>query len=69
MMRMWMLERACEVELIARTMHASPVMIDDYVVGKAKERMQKRRNTEDYGRAEWLGLVRTVDRAGADYRR
>ncbi len=69
MMRMWMMERACEVELIARQMNAAPVMIDGYVIGKAKERMQKRRNAPDYGLAEWKGLVRTVERAGADYRR
>jgi len=27
------------------------------------------RNAEDYGLMEWQGLVRTVDRRGADYRR
>jgi hypothetical protein len=37
-------------------------------VGKAAERMQKRRNTSEYGLAEWKGLVRTIDRAGANYR-
>jgi hypothetical protein len=31
--------------------------------------MQKRRNAPEYGQAEWLGLVRTVERKGADYRR
>jgi ribulose-5-phosphate 4-epimerase/fuculose-1-phosphate aldolase len=68
MMRMWMLERACELELIARGMNAEPVPIDDYVIRKAAERMQKRRNADDYGLMEWQGLVRTVDRKGADYR-
>ena len=47
---------------------APPVQIDDHVVGKAAERMRKRRNTPEYGLAEWQGLVRTVDRKGADYR-
>ena len=37
-------------------------------IGKAAERMQKRRDTPEYGLAEWKGLVRTVDRAGANYR-
>ena len=66
--RMYSLERACELELIARTLDAPPVQIDDYVVGKAAERMQKRRNTPEYGLVEWKGLVRTVDREGANYR-
>ncbi len=68
-MRMYTLERACEVELIARTMHTAPVRIDDHVVRKAAERMKKRRDAQDYGLMEWQGLVRTVDRQGADYRR
>ena len=67
--RMYCLERASELELIARTLDAPPVPIDDYVIGKAAERMSKRRDLPDYGRAEWQGLVRTVDRKGFDYRR
>jgi ribulose-5-phosphate 4-epimerase/fuculose-1-phosphate aldolase len=67
--RMYGLERACELELIARQLNAEPTPIDDYVIGKAAERMQKRRNAPEYGQAEWLGLVRTVERKGADYRR
>jgi ribulose-5-phosphate 4-epimerase/fuculose-1-phosphate aldolase len=69
MMRMWLLERACELELIARSMNAEPVLIDDYVIQKAAERMRKRRGADEYGLMEWRGLVRTVDRKGADYRR
>lgn len=68
-MRMYTLERACEVELLARTMHTPPVRIDDHVVRKASERMKKRRDAQEYGLMEWQGLVRTVDRQGADYRR
>jgi len=69
LMRCYMLERACELELIARTLDAPPVQIDDYVIGKAAERMRSIRNTPDYGLMEWEGLVRTVDRRGFDYRR
>ena len=68
LMRLYMMERACELELIARTMDAPPVQIDDHVIGKAAERMKKIRSTETYGLMEWLGLVRTVDRKGFDYR-
>ncbi|HXT79553.1 MAG TPA: class II aldolase/adducin family protein [Acetobacteraceae bacterium] len=69
MMRLYMMERACELELIARTMDEPPVQIDDYVIAKAAERMKKIRNTESYGLGEWKGLVRTVERKGADFRR
>jgi ribulose-5-phosphate 4-epimerase/fuculose-1-phosphate aldolase len=67
--RMYMLERACELELIARTMDAPAVHVDDYVVGKAAERMKAIRNAPDYGLMEWQGLVRTVERRGFDFRR
>ena len=67
--RMYNLERACELELIARTLDAPLVQIDDSVVRKGAERMRQLRGSTDYGLAEWRGLVRTVDRQGADYRR
>lgn len=67
--RLYNMERACELEMIARSMNASPVMIDAHVVQKAAERMRKMRNTEEYGLPEFQGLVRTVERKGADYRR
>jgi len=66
--RMYNMERACELELTARTLGSPPVQISDFVIGKAAERMRKRRDTPEYGLAEWKGLVRTVDRAGANYR-
>ena len=31
--------------------------------------MQKRRSTPEYGLMEWQGIVRTVERKGADFRR
>ena len=55
--------------LIARQLNAEPAKIDDYVIGKAAGRMRARRDRPEYGKAEWQGLVRTVDRRGADYRR
>lgn len=69
-MRMYMLERACEVELMARMMDEAPVMVDAEIVRKSAERMKKRRSTPEYGKMEWEGIVRTVERAGGtDYRR
>jgi ribulose-5-phosphate 4-epimerase/fuculose-1-phosphate aldolase len=68
-MRLYMLERACEVELSTRMLDEPPVEIEPYVVGKAAERMKQLRSTEQYGAMEWQGMVRTVDRKGFDYRR
>ena len=69
LMRLYMLERACELELTARTFNEPPVYIAGDVVRKAAERMKKERSRSDYGLIEWEGLLRTVDRRGADYRR
>jgi ribulose-5-phosphate 4-epimerase/fuculose-1-phosphate aldolase len=67
--RMYMLERACELELLARQMNVEPVEIDPDVVRKYSERMVKRRGMPEYGLGEWEGIVRTVERAGHDYKR
>jgi ribulose-5-phosphate 4-epimerase/fuculose-1-phosphate aldolase len=69
MMRLYMLERACELELIARQLDEPPILIEEYVQKKAAERMKKMRPTQEYGLAEWKGLVRSVERKGADFRR
>jgi ribulose-5-phosphate 4-epimerase/fuculose-1-phosphate aldolase len=67
--RLYMLERACELELTARQMNAKPVMIDDHVVAAAAERMKSVRDNEAYGLLEWEALVRTVEKNGADFRK
>jgi ribulose-5-phosphate 4-epimerase/fuculose-1-phosphate aldolase len=69
MMRLYMLERACELELIARQLGEPPIVIDEYVQKKAAERMKQMRPTYEYGLAEWKGMVRTVERKGFDFRR
>jgi ribulose-5-phosphate 4-epimerase/fuculose-1-phosphate aldolase len=69
LMRLYMLERACELELIARQLNENPVIIDQNVQRKAAERMRKLRSTPEYGLNEWKGLVRSVERRGADFRR
>jgi ribulose-5-phosphate 4-epimerase/fuculose-1-phosphate aldolase len=66
-MRLYMLERACELELIARQLGEPPVFIEQYVVEKAAARMQKLRPQPSYGLAEWRGLVRTAERNGFDW--
>jgi ribulose-5-phosphate 4-epimerase/fuculose-1-phosphate aldolase len=67
--RLYMLERACELELLARQMNAEPVMVEPQVVQAAAERMRALRDTETYGLMDWQGIVRTVEKRGADFRR
>jgi ribulose-5-phosphate 4-epimerase/fuculose-1-phosphate aldolase len=67
--RLYLMERACELELIARQMNAKPVMIEPHVVAAAAERMQAVRDSEAYGLMEWEALVRTVEKKGADFRK
>jgi ribulose-5-phosphate 4-epimerase/fuculose-1-phosphate aldolase len=67
--RLYMLERACELELIARQMNAAPVLVEPHVVQAAAERMKAVRDSETYGLMDWQGIVRTVEKAGADFRR
>lgn len=69
MMRLYMLERACELELISRQLGEEPVLIDEHVQQKARERMRRVRPTEAYGLAEFKGLQRTAERKGFDWNR
>jgi ribulose-5-phosphate 4-epimerase/fuculose-1-phosphate aldolase len=67
--RLYMLERACELELLARQMNAKTVLIDDHVVHAVGERIRAARDSEAYGLMEWQALVRTVEKNGADFRK
>ena len=69
LMRLYMLERTCELEVMARTMNGPIVPIDDYVIARAADRMKRIRGNQSYGLMEWNALVRTVERNGADFRR
>jgi len=67
--RLYMMERSCELEVMARTMTGQIAPIEQYVIDKAAERYKKIRVGEGYGLNEWTALVRTVERKGADFRR
>jgi ribulose-5-phosphate 4-epimerase/fuculose-1-phosphate aldolase len=69
LMRLYTLERACELELVARMMDEPPVAVAGDVVAQVAEQMKAVRDDEAYGLLEWQGLVRAIDRKGADYRR
>lgn len=66
--KLYMLERACELELISRTLGEPPVMIADDVIAGVAKAMQKVRAKPDYGVQEWNALVRLVKGKGSDFR-
>ncbi len=66
--RMYMLERACELELIARTLGEPPVMVEPAVVEGIAKAMQKARAKPDYGVYNWKALLRKIDQRGTPYR-
>jgi ribulose-5-phosphate 4-epimerase/fuculose-1-phosphate aldolase len=68
LLNLYMLERACELELIARTFSEPPVMVDPEVVSRMAHRMKKARNDPSWGVQEWHALVRTVESKGSDWR-
>ena len=65
---MYMLERACELELIARTLGEPPVMVEPAVVEGIAKAMQKARAKPDYGVYNWKALLRKIDQRGTPYR-
>jgi ribulose-5-phosphate 4-epimerase/fuculose-1-phosphate aldolase len=66
---MYRLERACELELIARTLGEAPVLIDAAVVEGIAKVMQKARKKPDFGIHDWNALLRAIDRKGVPFRR
>lgn len=67
--KLYMLERACELELIARTLDEPPVLIAPEVVDGVAKAMQKARAKPEYGVHEFNALVRRIEKKGADFRR
>ena len=68
LMNLYMLERACELELIARTLDEPPVMIAPSVVEQLGQRMKKVRAEPTWGQHEWNALLRVIDAKGTAYR-
>ena len=62
---MYMLERACELELISRQLGEEPVMIDDDIVQRAAQRMKQVRSAPDYGVGYFDALKRQLVNKGA----
>lgn len=68
LMNMYMLERACELELIASSFKEPPVMVDPAVVQKMAVTMKKVRAEPTWGMHDWNALLRVIDGKGRDYR-
>lgn len=66
--QLYYMERASEIEVMARSMGGKPEVIADHVIAAAERRMKKLRASPDYGVAEFEGLQRTLERKGARWR-
>jgi len=66
--RMYMLERACEVEIIARSMGEEPEPIDPEVIEGYGKRAKAQRASPEFGMSDWRAALRQIDGKGSDYR-
>jgi ribulose-5-phosphate 4-epimerase/fuculose-1-phosphate aldolase len=62
---LYMMERACELELISRQLGEEPVKIDDYIIQRAAQRMKQVRSDPQYGATYFEALKRQVEKKGA----
>ena len=65
--RLYMLERACELELISRTLGEEPVAISAEAIEGVAAHMKKARAKPDFGLYEWKALAAGNDKR-TDYR-
>ena len=61
---LYMMERACELELISRQLGEEPVMIDEYIVQRAAQRMKQVRAEPNYGVTYFEALQRQLRKKG-----
>ena len=66
--RLYMLERACEVEIIARGLDEEPAPIDDEVVRRYGERARQQRASPEFGVSDWKAALRLIEGKGTDWR-
>jgi ribulose-5-phosphate 4-epimerase/fuculose-1-phosphate aldolase len=66
--RMYMLERACEVEIIARGLDEEPTPIEPEVMESYAERAKAQRASPEFGMADWRAAVRQIEGKGTDWR-
>ena len=66
--RMYMLERACEVEIIARGLGEEPTPIEPEVIEGYAARAKAQRASPEFGMADWRAAVRQIEGKGTDWR-
>ena len=66
--RLYMMERACEVEIIARGLDEEPAPIEDEVVQSYAARAKAQRASPEFGMTDWKAAVRLVEGKGSDWR-
>ena len=66
--RMYMLERACEVEIIARSLGEEPNPIEPEVMESYAKRAKAQRASPEFGVADWKAAVRRIEGNGTDWR-
>jgi ribulose-5-phosphate 4-epimerase/fuculose-1-phosphate aldolase len=66
--RLYMMERACEVEIIARGLDEEPAPIEDDVVQSYAARAKAQRASPEFGMTDWKAAVRLIEGKGTDWR-
>ena len=66
--RLYMMERACEVEIIARGLDEEPAPIEDDVVQSYATRAKAQRASPEFGRTDWKAALRLIEGKGSDWR-
>src|SRR5882724_4360966 len=66
--RMYMLERACEVEIIARSLDEEPAPIEPEVIEGYAQRAKAHRASPEYGMTYWKAALRQIEGKGTDWR-
>ena len=66
--RMYMLERACEVEVIARGLDEEPAPIDPDVIRQYGERARQQRAHPEFGMTYWKAALRQIEGQPIDWR-
>lgn len=65
--RMYMLERACEVEIIARGLGEEPNPIEPEVIESYAKRAKAQRASPEYGMADWRAALRQIEGRGSNW--
>ena len=66
--RLYMMERACEVEIIARGLDEEPAPIEDDVVQSYAARAKAQRASPEFGMTDWKAALRLIGGKGSDWR-